>query len=256
MFIISEKLNLKEISSVANYCPKYRRINNFPAKLPTYELMYFHMGDVKLKFGEKSFFVKTGDMVYLPKGIDNKTYKITSDHPFGIYNFYFDTLDPLPTEAVHISIENSKIKSIYENAFKIWMGKRKGYYFKTMRLFYETLEILVKHENKYLKPKNDTVFIATEEYIANHFCDKNFDYKALAEFSGLSYSYFKKVFISKYGMPPVKYITKLKMDYACELIKTGKYKISELADICGYENVYYFSNVFKKYTGISPKNYH
>ena len=255
MFFLGEKLNLTEISAVANYCPKRRPIHKYLGKLPTYELMYFHMGNVWLKFGDKSFFVKTGDMVYLPKGIENKTYHIIPEHEFGVYNFYFDTLDPLPNEAVHIPIESAKIKSIYETAFKVWTGKSSSYYFKTMQLFFEVLETLIKYETKYLKPKNDRSFLLVEDYISKHFCDKDFDYKALSEISGFSYSYFKKVFIAKHGIPPVKYITKLKVDYACELLKTGKYKIFEIADICGYENTYYFSNVFKKHTNVSPKNY-
>jgi len=56
-------------------------------------------------------------------------------------------------------------------------------------------------------------------------------------------------------MTPIKYITMLRMEKAKELLITGHYKVSEIAGMCGFENVYYFSNVFKKHEGISPKNY-
>ena len=91
--------------------------------------------------------------------------------------------------------------------------------------------------------------------MSRHYHDVKFDYENLISLSGLSYSYFKKLFIDKYGCPPVKYITKLKINRACELLMTGKFSISEIANLCGFENVYYFSNVFKKHTGVSPKNY-
>ncbi len=56
-------------------------------------------------------------------------------------------------------------------------------------------------------------------------------------------------------MSPVKYITQLRVEKAKELLITNRYKVSEIAEMCGFENVYYFSNVFKKQVGVSPKTY-
>ncbi|MBQ4110639.1 MAG: helix-turn-helix transcriptional regulator [Clostridia bacterium] len=88
-----------------------------------------------------------------------------------------------------------------------------------------------------------------------NFNNKNFDYGRLCNETGLSYSYFKELFISKFGMPPVKYLTRLRIEKAKELIITHRYSITEISDMCGFENVYYFSNIFKKYTGVSPSKY-
>ncbi len=217
--------------------------------------MYFYKGNVQLDFHDKSFFVKTGDIVFLPKGIENKNYRIISQNRFGLYNVYFDTADSLPKEAIRIPLQNQKLGSAYETMHRLWATKSQGYYFRVMQLFYEVLLSVMKQQNNYSKHKNNDFFVTLEEYMMQHFCDKNFNYEKLAKISSLSYSYFKKVFISRYGMPPVKYITELRIRYACELLKTGKYKISEIAQMCGYENVYYFSNVFKKQKGVSPKNY-
>ena len=56
-------------------------------------------------------------------------------------------------------------------------------------------------------------------------------------------------------MSPRQYVTKMKIDYAKELLMINRYNISEIAELCGFENVYYFSNVFKKQVGISPIAY-
>ena len=45
------------------------------------------------------------------------------------------------------------------------------------------------------------------------------------------------------------------MEKAKELLITGHYTVSEIAYECGFENVYYFSNVFKKIVGVSPTAY-
>ncbi len=255
MIFSNERFNVSQINFVTNYNPKNKKVHKFPGKLPTHELMYFYKGDVRLEFNDKSFFVKTGDVVYLPKGIENERYRIISDHSFGLYNVYFDTSDPLPNKAVHIPLQNEKLKSLYQAVHLVWIGKRQGYYFKAMQLFYEILQSVIKLQGNYIKRKDNIFYASLEEYMANHFCDRSFNYEELAKISDFSYSYFKKVFISKYGVSPVKYITQLRMNYACELLSTGKYKISDVAQLCGYENVYYFSTVFKKHKGISPKNY-
>ncbi len=255
MLFQNERFHVSQINCVTDYNSENKKLHKFPGSLPTHELMYFYKGDVRLEFHNKIFFVKTGDIVYLPKGIENNLYRILSDHCFGLYNIYFDTPDCLPQEAVHISLQNEKLKSAYEAIHRVWVGKGQGYYLKTMQIFYEILQSVIKLQNNYTKHKDSVFYASLEEYMTNHFCDKNFNYKELANISGFSYSYFKKVFISKYGVSPVKYITGLRMKYACELLSIGKYKISDVAQLCGYENVYYFSNVFKKNKIISPTNY-
>ena len=255
MLFCDEKFNVSQIRFVTNYSPPYNRVYKFKGCLPTYELMYFYKGDLRLEFADKSFFVKTGDMVYLPKGIDNRRYRIISDSEFGIYNVYFETSDPLPKEALHISLQNKNLKNEFETIHRVWTVKKKGYYFDAKALFYEILRSVLKQQTGYTKHKNNDLFIKVEEYLTEHFCDKNFDFEKLAGHAGFSYSYFKKIFISRYGVPPIKYVTELKINYACELLSIEKYKISEIAELCGYENVYYFSNVFKKYKGLSPKKY-
>ena len=56
-------------------------------------------------------------------------------------------------------------------------------------------------------------------------------------------------------MPPKAYITQLRIRYACDLLKSGKYKIGDIAEEVGYKNVYYFSKVFKAQTGSTPSEY-
>ena len=51
------------------------------------------------------------------------------------------------------------------------------------------------------------------------------------------------------------YITKLKMEEAKDLLLTGNQKIYEISDEVGYDSAFYFSKVFKKYTGMSPKEF-
>jgi AraC-like DNA-binding protein len=53
----------------------------------------------------------------------------------------------------------------------------------------------------------------------------------------------------------VQYVARLKTDRAKELLSTGLYTVTEIALLCGFKNVYYFSRVFKNAVGISPGKY-
>ena len=93
------------------------------------------------------------------------------------------------------------------------------------------------------------------EYIMENYRNSDFDYKGLCHTTGLEYAYFSELFKKTFKMSPVRFVTKMRIDYAKELLVTNRRSISEIAEMCGFSNTYYFSNVFKKQTGFSPSQY-
>jgi len=59
-------------------------------------------------------------------------------------------------------------------------------------------------------------------------------------------------------MSPLEYMTNLRMKSAETLLSamwTHEYTISEIAQMCGFEDALYFSRVFKKYYGCAPSSF-
>ena len=54
---------------------------------------------------------------------------------------------------------------------------------------------------------------------------------------------------------PLKYINKLKLYYAKELLRSGYYTVSQVSEKCGFENIQYFSLFIKKETGKTPSQF-
>lgn len=54
---------------------------------------------------------------------------------------------------------------------------------------------------------------------------------------------------------PLQYIVSLRMTNAMNLLDNTNYNISQVAEAVGYENPLYFSRLFKKNIGVSPKEY-
>lgn len=66
---------------------------------------------------------------------------------------------------------------------------------------------------------------------------------------------FSDVFQAVVGLSPNKYIQKYRLEEAKSLLKFSTYSISEIADMTGYNDCFYFSKSFKKNIGVSPKEY-
>ena len=71
----------------------------------------------------------------------------------------------------------------------------------------------------------------------------------------ISPNYLSSLFMRQLSVGFVDCVNQMKMKRACELLETGNYLIYEVANRLGYENAYYFSKVFRKYIGCTPKEY-
>jgi len=58
------------------------------------------------------------------------------------------------------------------------------------------------------------------------------------------------------GFAPNEFIRIIHMNWAMDLLKSGQYTISEIANIVGFHDSKYFSTSFKKFFGKSPSHYH
>ena len=77
----------------------------------------------------------------------------------------------------------------------------------------------------------------------------------VASIYGFSQNYLSTLFSRYGGCNFVEYTTKAKISAAKKLMAGGELKINEIADRLGFESAFYFSKVFKKIEGISPREY-
>jgi two-component system response regulator YesN len=63
------------------------------------------------------------------------------------------------------------------------------------------------------------------------------------------------LFSKKKGITFNKFLIKVRMEKAKELLKFTDQKVINIATMVGYNEVYYFSHSFKKYTGLTPREF-
>lgn len=77
----------------------------------------------------------------------------------------------------------------------------------------------------------------------------------VAEFVHLHPNHLSDIFKKETGMKFVDYVTRKKMERAAEILASSPSKISEVAARVGYEDIKYFGQMFKKYSGLTPSEY-
>lgn len=99
------------------------------------------------------------------------------------------------------------------------------------------------------------VIIKAKRYLADNYEDTGLSLSKVAEYVGLNEKYFTNRFSKETGETFSSYLTGLRMQKAKELLKTTSFRIYEIAEMTGYNNVEHFNRMFKKLNGVSPAQY-
>lgn len=85
--------------------------------------------------------------------------------------------------------------------------------------------------------------------------DQPIDISEYAKMCHLSEDRFIKLFKAHTGCPPYRYQLRLRIERAAEMLENYSVSVSECAEVVGFNDVAYFSRVFKKFTGHPPSYY-
>lgn len=250
-----EKINVTSIESVL-YVSRDRhpeRITRFYGPMLANELIFHLSGDATVTFNGKIMRTVEDTVRYLPR-TEISEYKVERHTEGECIDIFFNTDISLSDEPFLLNFAgNQSLKTRFRRLCSTWLEKADGYYVKCMSLLYEILcEIAT---SQYVPNSKSAVIAPAVEYISAHYASDKIEIPHLARLCGISESYLKQLFIATYGLSPKKYVIKRKMEHAIELLNSNMFTVSEIAQGLGYDNVYYFSRVFKETFGCAPTHY-
>jgi len=79
--------------------------------------------------------------------------------------------------------------------------------------------------------------------------------KQLAACADLSTSFFSAQFRAETGLAPHQYLTKLRIDFAKQLLRETRASVLEVGMAAGFENQQHFATVFRRIAGVAPTAY-
>ena len=99
------------------------------------------------------------------------------------------------------------------------------------------------------------IIVAAKEEIEKNYMTEEISLNTVAMRVGMSPSYFSSIFSKEVGQTFVEYLTEVRMTKAKEYLMCSAMKTSEIGYEVGYRDPHYFSYIFKKTQGCSPKEY-
>lgn len=102
--------------------------------------------------------------------------------------------------------------------------------------------------------KTENAAAKVKSYIDEHFCE-NIETDTLEEIACYSSDYLGRLFKQKNGISLGAYVIERRMELAKKLLREDRLWVSEVAQAVGYDNFAYFSRLFRKKTGMAPKEY-
>ncbi|TCL42470.1 helix-turn-helix domain-containing protein [Harryflintia acetispora] len=100
--------------------------------------------------------------------------------------------------------------------------------------------------------KHSDVVFKVMEYVKNNY-DKKLTLDEIAGSVYLSKSYLSSIFREESGYHLSHYINKVRVEKSKMMLLDGNARLIDIANLCGFEDQSYFTKVFKRFVGMSPK---
>lgn len=104
------------------------------------------------------------------------------------------------------------------------------------------------------QPKSHRGVRKAERFILDNY-RRHMTLAGLAQIAGLSMDYFGQIFKTIFGKTPIDYLVDYRLQQAKKLMVETELNISEIAAHVGYEDIHYFSYLFKHREGVTPSEF-
>ena len=226
---------------------------------PQNALMIMREGSFFCSFSEeKSFIAEAGDLIFFPQK-QHFTRRILEPSLFHLIYFTLSDQNPisdfLPSGKITLSDRarlESNIAVFHERPYEtdnITEAIKQHSINDILMMYYHEYAPKQTQENRLSPPIRAVV-----QYCTNQIGDK-ITLQAMADVAKMSTSTLSRHFREETGFSPMEYLIRLRMRNAIKALTKTNDSISEIAERCGYENIYYFSNAFKKIYGYSPSEH-
>lgn len=166
-----------------------------------------------------------------------------------IVEFYLCVKEFLESQGIHyeeLSDEVKDMEEISQMASSIAVMRMHLH-----RLLFETLTLRDQVADK----KYSDLLLKAENYMKEHYQSNGISLNSVADYVGISPSYFSTIFSQEMGRTFSEYLTTLRMEKAKELLMCTGMKSTEIGYEVGYKDSHYFSYIFKKTQKCTPKEY-
>lgn len=216
----------------------------------SWELYYCIQGADQFAFDDMTLSYRTGDLIVIPPGTPH--IHLGSNGASSIYLNIANAALAFRYPAVFQDDENQSLLHLFRDAH---------YFFHSNAEYRAALlpaygQLLSQHINsrRSASPRNLLVEEIAQNIVQNY-ANPNFELDELLRSAPYCYDYLCRIFRQELHTTPHKYLANLRLQSAADALRAGSSSITEIARMCGYNDPLYFSRMFKKRFGVSPREY-
>lgn len=241
-----ENLRVRNVHAVVRYTPKMKR---WTAKNRKDHIIGIQLdGNAYHDLGYQEF-VLSGNCVYFFNQRDD--FRVEVSQPGTAVSIHFTTYEDIDMDSFCIPIANSaQIRAILNQAEQ---AKAAGDELRLLSLLYRLCEQLNRLRERAYSP-GDPRMAAAKAYMDAHFADRDCLKRATAV-AGITSRRFGELFRDSFDVTPNRYIVMCRVERAKELLAVNGLSVGDVAERCGFSDVYYFSKVFKQICGVPPSRW-
>lgn len=217
-------------------------------------ILFVLQGSITFKQNDNEFIANRNNILILPKGC---AYDYACSEDTVCLIIELDTPGINENHILLVPCNNiDDYISIFNRIERFFNFKEDGQHVFLLQDAYRLISKLINEVTEdYSLNQSSLLLMPAKTYIEENLSEPLPTNEFLASLCSISCVYFRKLFTKKYGMAPLKYVTMLKIKKAKGLIISDFLSFNEIAQSCGFTNIYHFSKVFKKETGLSPSEF-
>ena len=117
------------------------------------------------------------------------------------------------------------------------------------------LKEVIEYRNKISDQKYMGIIEKAKNFILDNYQNEEMSLQLVSSNVNVSSNHFSAIFRKETGITFIDYLTTVRMDKAKDLLTTTSMKTSDVGFEVGYRDPHYFSYIFKKTQGMSPKEF-
>lgn len=232
-----------------------------------HELYYMLKGKTKFFIGDNIYEIKSGDFAFVQNGILHKTDGEDCLNRERIIVSFDDSIFDERTLPIVNEIKNQKVFHIPENKlvaledllYKIENEFREDKKYHSVLFNTYVIELLVlllryRYDNPTKSDEYDVIIHSVADFIKENYSN-NISLETLSRKFSMSKSHISRKFKSYTGIGINEYITYVRISEAQRMLRESNLSVTKISQQCGFNDSNYFSNVFKKLKGVTPKSY-
>jgi AraC-like DNA-binding protein len=229
-------------------------------------IIYCTEGNGWISVNGKRFNVKENQYFIIPKNVPH-SYGSSKQNPWSIYWIHFLgelsddfsnlTKNPLTIFPSHIDRIDNRIELFEEMFQNLEMGfSRENLQYANICLMHFLASFKFLDQYRQIRKRDDSdPILKSMRHMKSCIGEDAVTLLNLAKAVNLSTSQYSLLFKRKTGKSPLDYLIQLRIQKACELLDNTSLKIKDIAPQVGYPDPYYFSRIFTKVIGNSPRDY-